>query len=129
MVIYIRRIKSVLEKQYKNFSGVHSARNSYVHVCCFERIRKMRYKTVKEVIDFVSDLRGKELHDFALEILMEFYLDGGFVGRVIRDMWDGSIEISLDVDRLNKYGVESFSVEEEGNLVVFKFRAVKPSSI
>lgn len=89
----------------------------------------MRYKTVKEVIDFVSDLRGKELHDFGLEILMEFYLDGGFVGRVIRDMWDGSIEISLDVDRLNKYGIECFSVEVEGNLVVFKLRVVNPSSI
>lgn len=89
----------------------------------------MRYKTVKEVIDFVSDLRGKEPHDFDLEILMEFYLDGGFVGRVIRDMWNGSIEISLDVDRLNKYGIECFSVEEEGNLVVFKLRVVKTSSI
>lgn len=85
----------------------------------------MRYKTVKEVIDFVSDLRGKALHDFALE----FYLDGGFVGRVIRDMGDGSIEISLDVDRLNKYGVECFSIEEEGNLLVFKLRVVKQSSI
>lgn len=82
----------------------------------------MKYRTVKEVIDFVSDLRGKETHDFDLEILMEFYLDGGFVGRVIRDMWDGSIEISLDVARLQNYLVENFSVEEEGNLIVFKFR-------
>lgn len=89
----------------------------------------MKYRTVKEAIDFVSDLRGKETHDFDLDILMEFYLDGGFIGRVIRDMWDGSIEISLDVDRLNKYGIECFSVEEEGNLVVFKLRVVKPSSI
>lgn len=89
----------------------------------------MKYKTVKEVVDFVSDLRGKETHDFDLKILMEFYLDGGFVGRVIRDMWDGSIEISLDVDRLHKYSAECFSVEEEGNLIVFKLRVVKPSSI
>lgn len=89
----------------------------------------MIYRTVKETIDFVSDLRGKETHDFDLEIMMEFYLDGGFVGRVIMDMWDGSIEISLDVDRLNKYGIECFSVEEEGNLVVFKLRVVKSSSI
>lgn len=89
----------------------------------------MRYKTVKEVIDFVADLRGKETHDFDLEILMEFYLDDGFVGRVIRDMWDGSIEISLDVVRLHKYSAECFSVEEEGNLFVFKFRLETPSSI
>lgn len=89
----------------------------------------MKYKTVKEVIDFVADLRGKELRDFGLEILMEFYLDGGFVGRVIRDMWDGSIEISLDVDRLHKYSAECFSAEEEGNLIVFKFRLGTPSSI
>lgn len=89
----------------------------------------MRYKTVKEVIDFVADLRGTETHGFCLEILMEFYLDGCFVGRVIRDMWDGSIAISLDVDRLNKYGIECFSVEEEGNLIVCKHRLVKPSSI
>lgn len=89
----------------------------------------MKYRTVKDVVDFVSDLRGKETHDFDLEILIEFYLNGGFVGRVIRDMWDGSTEISLDVDRLNKYGIECFSVEEEGNLIVFKLRAVKPSSI
>lgn len=89
----------------------------------------MKYKTVKEVIDFVADLRGKETHDFDLEILMEFYLDACFVGRVIRDMWDGSIEISLDVDRLSMYGIECFSIEEEGNLIVFKFRMIKPSSI
>lgn len=89
----------------------------------------MRYKTVKEVIDFVSDLRVNELHDFGLEILMEFYLDGGFVGRVIRDMWDRSIDISLDVDRLKKYGIECFSVEEDGNLIVFKLRVLQPSSI
>lgn len=89
----------------------------------------MRYKTVKEVVDFVSDLRGKETHDFDLELLMEFYLNGGFVGRVIRDMWNGSVEISLDVVRLYKYVVESFSVEEEGNLIVFKFRVVTPPSI
>lgn len=82
----------------------------------------MRYKTVKETIDFVSNLRGKETHDFDLEILMEFYLNGVFVGTVIRDMWDGSIEISLDVDRLKKYGIESYSVEEGGNLIVFKLR-------
>lgn len=84
----------------------------------------MRYKTVKEVIDFVSDLRGKEIHDFDLEILMEFYLDGRFVGRVVRDMWDRSIEVSLDVTRLHKYRIESFSVEEEGNLIVFKLSLV-----
>ena len=89
----------------------------------------MRYKTVKEVIDFVRDLSGEERHDFDLEILMEFYLNGGFIGRVIKYMWDGSIDILLDVDRLNKCGIECFSVEEEGNLIVFKLRAVKPSSI
>lgn len=89
----------------------------------------MKYKTVKEVIDFVADLRGKETHDFNLDILMEFYLDGCFVGRVIRDMWYGSIKISLDVDRLHKYSVECLSAEEEGNLIVFMFRLLTPSSI
>lgn len=82
----------------------------------------MRYKTVKEVFDFVCGLSGEETHDFGLEILMEFYLDDRFVGRVVRDMWDRSIEISLDVDRLHNYRIESFSVEEEGNLIVFKLR-------
>lgn len=89
----------------------------------------MKYRTVKEVIDFVSDLRGKETHDFDLEILMEFYLDGGFVGRVIRDMWDVSTEISLPVARLHRYSAECFSVEEEGNMIVFKFSLGTPSSI
>lgn len=89
----------------------------------------MRYKTVKEVIDFVSDLRGKEKHDFGLEILMEFYLDGRLVGSVIRDMWNSAIDISLDTNHLYKYRIESFSVEEQGNLVVFKLRLLQPSSI
>lgn len=84
----------------------------------------MRYKTVKEVIDFVSDLRGKETHDFDLEIWMEFYLGGCFVGSVIRDMWNSAIDISLDTTRLYKYRIDSFSVEEKGNLIVFKLRLV-----
>lgn len=84
----------------------------------------MRYKTVKEVIDFVSDLRVKETNDFGLEILMEFYLDGCLVGRAVRDMWDGSIEVSLDTTRLYKYRIDSFSVEEKRNMIVFKLSLV-----
>lgn len=89
----------------------------------------MKYRTVKEVIDFVSDLRGKEIHDFDLEILMEFYLDGGFVGSVIRDMWNSGIEISLYATWLYKYRIESFSVKEAGNMIVFKLSLVQSPSI
>ena len=89
----------------------------------------MRYKTVEEVVDFVSELRAKDTADAQLKIHIEFYNDGIFVGELDRDMCATYTTATLNVEYLLYYIVTGFKIEMRGDCVVFILSIKKPSSI
>ena len=93
----------------------------------------MRYRTVKEVVEFLDGLSAEEVDDVVLEIRFSFYFDGRLVGLVTRNMYSNYIHISKLINKIyNKiynYRVESFVIEDRGCSIRFKFMLGTPSSI
>lgn len=89
----------------------------------------MRYKTVKDVIDFVSELTTNDTADRELEIRVEFYYDGVFVGELVRNMCSYRTDTALKGESLLDYFVTDFKIEMREYCIAFVLSIKKPSSI
>lgn len=89
----------------------------------------MKYKTVKEVVEFLAGLVAEELDDFALEITFEFYLGAWLVCKVRRDMYSKYTEIPNEIFEILSHRIESVVVENSGCRICFDFNLASPSSI
>ena len=89
----------------------------------------MKYKTVKDVIDFVTELTTNDTADRQLKIRVEFYHDGLFVGELVRNMCSYRTEATLKGESLLDYLVEGFKIEMLESRVAFVLSIKKPSSI
>lgn len=89
----------------------------------------MKYRTVEEVIDFVSELTTNDTADSELEIRVAFYYDDVFVGELVRNMCSYRTDTVLKGESLLYYLVTDFKVEEREYCVVFVLDIKKPSSI
>lgn len=89
----------------------------------------MKYRTVEEVIDFVSELTTNDTADSELEIRVAFYYDDVFVGELVRNMCSYRTDTVLKGESLLYYLVTDFKVEEREYCVVFVLDIKEPSSI
>lgn len=89
----------------------------------------MRYKTVKDVIEFVGNLKAKETTDSQLKIHVEFYEGDDFVGELVRSMCSEYIIISFIEKSLSDYFVTDFKIEIRDYCVAFVLSIKEPSSI
>ena len=89
----------------------------------------MIYRTVKDVIDFVSELTTNDSADRELKIRVEFYHDGVFVGELVRNMRSYRTDIALKGESLLDYLVTDFKVEERSYCVAFVLSIKNLSSI
>lgn len=89
----------------------------------------MNYRTVKDVIDFVSELTTNDTADSELEIRVAFYYDDVFVGELVRNMCSYRTDTVLKGESLLYYLVTDFKVEEREYCVVFVLDIKEPSSI
>ena len=89
----------------------------------------MRYKTVKEVIDFVSELKAKDITDTQLQIRTEFYHGDTFVGELVKKMYSEHTATALKSDVLLDYLVTDFKIEGRTYCVAFVLSIKEPSSI
>ena len=90
---------------------------------------EMKYRTVKEVIDFVGDLRAKDTVDSLLKICLEFYDSGNLVGGLVRNMESDDITLALKYTDLRLYLIDGFKIVRNDPAVTFKLSIKKPSSI
>ena len=67
----------------------------------------MRYRTVKEIIEFVRELRAIDTADNLLCIHLEFYEGDGFVGELVKNMYSEYISVFLIDKYLSDYFVLS----------------------
>jgi hypothetical protein len=90
----------------------------------------MRYRTVKDVIDFVSELTANNLADRKLKIRVEFYHEGAFVGELERNMWTYRTATALKRgESLLDYLVTDFKIEARSYCIAFVLNIKEPSSI
>lgn len=89
----------------------------------------MKYKTVKEVIDFVSELTPNDTADMQLKVRVEFYHESAFVGELERNMCSYRTSTALKGERLLDYLVDGFIIEMREYCVAFVLNIKKPSSI
>lgn len=89
----------------------------------------MKYRTVKEVIDFVGDLRAKDTVDSLLNICLEFYDCGNLVGVLVRNMESDDITLALKYHDLRLYLIDGFKIVRNDPAVTFKLSIKNPSSI
>ena len=89
----------------------------------------MRYKTVKEVIDFVSGLMANDTEDRQLKIRVEFYHEGAFVGELVRNMCSYRTDTALKGENLLDYLVTDFKIETRSYCIAFVLSIKEPSSI
>lgn len=89
----------------------------------------MKYKTVKDVIDFVSELTTNDTADRHLKILVEFYHDGLFVGELVRNRCSYRTETALKTESLLDYLVTDFKIETRSYCVAFVLSIKDSSSI
>lgn len=89
----------------------------------------MEYRTVKEVIDFMIDLRAKDTADSLLNICLEFYDSGNLVGVLVRKMQSDDITLALENNELRLYLIDGFKIVICDPAVTFKLSIKKPSSI
>lgn len=90
----------------------------------------MKYKTVKDVIEFVSELKAEDTADKKLKIRVEFYSEGDFVAESVRHMWSDYMRISVLngylLDYLLDYFVDAFKIEMRDDCIVFVLNIKKP---
>lgn len=89
----------------------------------------MRYKTVKDVIEFASELRPKDTADNQLCVYLEFYDGDDLVCTLIRKMYSGYTTITLNNKSLLDYFVTDFKIEIRDYCVAFVLSIKKQSSI
>ena len=93
----------------------------------------MKYKTVKDVIEFVSELKVEDAADKPLKIRIEFYSEGLFVAESVRHMWSDymSTIVRKDylLDDLLDYFVTDFKIEIRDYCVAFVLNIKEPPSI
>lgn len=89
----------------------------------------MRYKTVKDVIDFVSELTPNDTADRQLKIRVEFYHDGAFVGELVRNMCSYRTDIVLIGEYLLDYFVVGSKIEMREYCTSFVLSIKNTSSI
>lgn len=93
----------------------------------------MRYKTVKDVIEFVGNLKAKDTADSKLKIRIEFYSEGLFVAESVRHMWSDYMRTSVRndylLDYLLDYFVTDFKIEMREYCIAFVLSIKEPSSI
>lgn len=89
----------------------------------------MRYKTVKDVIEFVRDLRAKDTDDSLLNICLEFYDNDNLVGVLVRGMYSGYITLTLKNNELILYLIDGLKIVTSNTAVTFELSVKKPSSI
>lgn len=89
----------------------------------------MKYKTVEEVIDFVSELRPKDSADAQLNVRVEFYSDGVFVGELDRNMDSTYTTTTLKSLSLLSYLVDGFKIEFHKYCIAFVLSIKNTSSI
>lgn len=90
----------------------------------------MKYKTVNDVIDFVSELTANDSVDRKLKIRVEFYHDGAFVGELERNMCSyRTVTVFKKGESLLDYLVDGFKIEKRQYCVAFVLSIKDPSSI
>lgn len=89
----------------------------------------MRYKTVKDVIEFVSELRAHDTADNLLSIHLEFYDGYDFVGELVKNMYSEYTTRALKSESLLDYFVVGFKVELREYCVAFVLSIKESSSI
>jgi hypothetical protein len=89
----------------------------------------MRYKTVKDVIEFVGNLKAKDTADSQLQIHVEFYHEGDFVGELVKNMYSEYTSKALIGEYLLDYFVTDFKIEMREYCIAFVLSIKKPSSI
>ena len=88
----------------------------------------MRYKTVKDVIEFVKELKATDTADKLLSIHLEFYDGDDFVGELVKNMYSEYIIITSIDKPLSDYFVTDFKIEIRAYCTAFKLSIKKPSS-
>lgn len=89
----------------------------------------MRYKTVKDVIDFVRDLRADDTADSLLKLSLGFYCDYNLNGVLVRNMYSNYASLWLKNDEVLTYLVDNIKVIVGDTVVIFKLSVKNPSSI
>lgn len=89
----------------------------------------MKYKTVKEVVEFVDNLKANDTADSQLQIRVEFYDGCAFVGEMVKNMCSEYTTISLKNDSLLDYSVVDFKNEIREYCIAFVLSIKEPSSI
>ena len=89
----------------------------------------MRYKTVKDVIEFVKELKATDTADNLLSIHLEFYDGDDFVGELVKNMYSEYTSIAFKNKSLLDYVVEGFKIEMREHCVAFVLSIKEPSSI
>ena len=89
----------------------------------------MKYKTVKDVIEFVKELKATDSTDKLLSVHLEFYDGDEFVGELVKNMYSEYISIYLIDKSLSDYFVTGFKIEIREYCIAFVLSIKKPSSI
>lgn len=89
----------------------------------------MKYKTVKEVIDFIRDLRADDTADSLLKLRIEFYCDYNLNGVLVRNMYSDYASLTLKNDEVLTYLVDNLKVTVGDTVIRFMLSVKKPSSI
>ena len=89
----------------------------------------MKYRTVKEVIEFVDNLKANDTADSKLQIRVEFYDGGGFVGEMVKSMLSECTITDLKSDSLLDYFVTDFKIEMRDYCIAFVLSIKNPSGI
>lgn len=89
----------------------------------------MRYKTVRDVIEFVGSLKAKETADSLLQIHVELYHEDAFAGEIERAMCSYRTVTVLKDERLLDYFVTDFKIEIRDYCVAFVLNIKEPSNI
>ena len=89
----------------------------------------MRYKTVKDVIEFVGSLKANDTEDNLLSIHLEFYDGEDFVGEMVKNMYLDYTSTTLEGEVILDYFVTDFKIEIREHCVAFVLSIKKPSSI
>ena len=89
----------------------------------------MKYRTVKEVIDFVNKLQSNDTADNLLSVHLEFYYGENFVGELVKNMFSEYTNAIFASKSLLDYVVEGFKIEIGEYCVAFILSVKEPSSI
>lgn len=87
------------------------------------------YRTVKDVIDFVSKLKADDTTDNLLSIHLEFYDGDDFVGELVKNMYSEYTSRVVKSESLLDYFVTDFKIEIREYCTAFVLNIKNPSTI